>query len=196
MSTHPHHDALVERSNSQCELCKGSAGLSGFDIPPIEDSAAKRAILVCKICAPQIEAGAKLDANHWYCLQESIWSEVPAVQVVSFRLLKQLKAEVWAQDILDQAYLAPEVQEWANQGEAENAGDDDTAPTLDCNGTALTDGDSVTLIKDLDVKGANFTAKRGTMVKGIRLTNNPEHIDARVNKMSIVLKTCFVKKAT
>ena len=151
--------------------------------------------MVCSTCSPQLEAGAELDSNHWYCLQESIWSEVPAVQVTSFRLLQRLKAEVWAQDILDQAYLPPEVDQWANQGLS--TGDTgDTPATVDSNGTALADGDSVTLIKDLDVKGANFTAKRGTMVKGIRLTDNPEHIDARVNKTSIVLKTCFVKKAT
>ena len=67
--------------------------------------------------------------------------------------------------------------------------------TFDSNGTELFDGDSVTLIKDLDVKGTSFVAKRGTMVKGIRLTGDPENIDGRVNKISIVLKTCFLKKA-
>ena len=196
MSTHAHHDALAARGNAQCELCKGTSTLSGFDVPPVEGSDPERAILVCSVCSPQLEAGAELDSNHWYCLQESIWSEVAAVQVASWRMLQRLKAEVWAQDILDQAYLAPEVEEWANQGLADSDDDNDTPPTVDCNGTALADGDSVTLIKDLDVKGANFTAKRGTMVKGIRLTDNPEHIDARVSKVSIVLKTCFVKKAT
>jgi len=59
----------------------------------------------------------------------------------------------------------------------------------------LTSGDSVTLIKDLDVKGTSFVAKRGTLVKGIRLTDNPEHVEGRVNKVSIVLKTQFLKKA-
>ncbi|MCL4110837.1 UNVERIFIED_CONTAM: hypothetical protein GTU68_039950 [Idotea baltica] len=67
--------------------------------------------------------------------------------------------------------------------------------TLDSNGTRLADGDTVQVIKDLDVKGANFVAKRGTMVKNIRLTSNPEHVDGRVNGTAIVLKTCFLKKA-
>ena len=51
------------------------------------------------------------------------------------------------------------------------------------------------MIKDLPVKGTSFVAKRGTLVKGIRLTDNPEHIEGRVNKVTIVIKTCFVKKA-
>lgn len=59
----------------------------------------------------------------------------------------------------------------------------------------LRDGDSVTLIKDLEVKGGGFTAKRGTLVKGIRLTGNPKNIEGKVNKMQLVLKTEFLKKA-
>jgi len=56
-------------------------------------------------------------------------------------------------------------------------------------------GDNVTLIKDLDVKGANFTAKRGTMVRGIGLTDNPEHIEGRVNGTRIVIISAYTKKA-
>jgi protein PhnA len=59
----------------------------------------------------------------------------------------------------------------------------------------LVDGDAVTLIKDLDVKGANFTAKRGTLVKGIRLTDDPALVEGRVNGIAIYLKTAFLKKA-
>lgn len=66
----------------------------------------------------------------------------------------------------------------------------------DSNGTLLADGDNVTLIKDLKVKGAGVTLKRGTMVKSIRLTGNPEEIDCRVDKVKgLVLRTEFVKKA-
>ncbi|PCI56367.1 MAG: PhnA protein [Alphaproteobacteria bacterium] len=74
-------------------------------------------------------------------------------------------------------------------------GEGDTAPTLDANGTALQDGDTVTLIKDLDVKGAGVTLKRGTTVKNITLTDDPELIDCRTKEVrGLVLKTCFVKK--
>ncbi|MGQ3048082.1 MAG: alkylphosphonate utilization protein [Niveispirillum sp.] len=66
----------------------------------------------------------------------------------------------------------------------------------DCNGNILAEGDSVTLIKDMKVKGANVTLKRGTVVKSIHLTDDPEEIEGKVEKVKgLVLKTCFVKKA-
>lgn len=66
----------------------------------------------------------------------------------------------------------------------------------DSNGTLLTDGDSVTLIKDLKVKGTSTTLKRGTLVKNIRLTANAEEVECRAEKIKdLVLKTCFLKKA-
>ncbi len=66
--------------------------------------------------------------------------------------------------------------------------------TRDSNGTILSDGDSVTLIKDLKVKGSSIILKRGTVVKKIRLTSDPEEVDCRVDGNNIVLKTCFLKK--
>jgi protein PhnA len=65
----------------------------------------------------------------------------------------------------------------------------------DSNGNILQDGDSVSVIKDLKVKGSSDVIKRGTMVKNIRLTDNPAEIDCRVNKTAMVLRTEFVKKA-
>ncbi|MGV3642447.1 MAG: zinc ribbon domain-containing protein YjdM [Adhaeribacter sp.] len=65
----------------------------------------------------------------------------------------------------------------------------------DSNGTLLQEGDSVTVIKDLKVKGSSITLKRGKMVKNIRLTESPEEIDCRVDGSNLVLKTCFLKKA-
>ena len=53
----------------------------------------------------------------------------------------------------------------------------------------------MTIIKDLEVKGAGFTAKRGTVVKNIALTDNPEQIEGRVNGTRIVLLSCFLKKS-
>jgi len=68
--------------------------------------------------------------------------------------------------------------------------------TRDSNGSILADGDNVTLIKDLKVKGTSVTIKRGTMDKGVRLTDNPEEIDCRVEKVKgLVLRTEFVRKA-
>ena len=67
----------------------------------------------------------------------------------------------------------------------------------DSNGNRLYDGDNVTLIKDLPVKGANVTLKRGTLVKNIRLVeDDAEHIECNAEKVrGLVLKTCFLKKA-
>jgi len=68
--------------------------------------------------------------------------------------------------------------------------------TKDSNGKVLNEGDSVTLIKDLKVKGSSITLKRGTLVKNIHLTSDPEEIECRVDKVKgLVLKTCFLKKA-
>ena len=90
---------------------------------------------------------------------------------------------------LDDASLA-----WAKAtGDAAN--DEDTVKHVDSNGAVLEAGDTVTLLKDLDVKGANFTAKRGTAVRGISLVaDNPEHIEGRVEGQRIVILTRFVKK--
>ncbi len=65
----------------------------------------------------------------------------------------------------------------------------------DCNGNILENGDTVVLSKDLNVKGCSLKLKRGTTVKKIRLTSNPEEIDCKIGGTQIVLKTCFVKKA-
>ncbi len=64
----------------------------------------------------------------------------------------------------------------------------------DANRNILKDGDAVKLIKDLKLKGTSTTIKRGTAVKNVRLTDNPDEIDCRINKMSVVLRTEFVKK--
>ncbi len=66
----------------------------------------------------------------------------------------------------------------------------------DSNGTILNSGDSVTLIKDLKVKGTSVTLKRGTLVKNIHLTDDAEEIECNADKVrGLVLKTCFLKKA-
>lgn len=66
----------------------------------------------------------------------------------------------------------------------------------DSNGTRLSDGDSVLVIKDLKVKGSSVTLKRGTLIKNIRLTSNEEEIECNAEKVKgLVLKTQFLKKA-
>lgn len=80
--------------------------------------------------------------------------------------------------------------EWSAEEAASNG---DNTPR-DSNGAELMDGDSVTVIKDLKVKGSSIVIKRGTKVKSIRLTDNPEEVDCKIDGSGIVLKTCFLKK--
>jgi protein PhnA len=177
---------LLDRSGGQCELCSSEEGLSVLGVYP-SDGTAERSILVCSTCKEQIEGDAEIDENHWKCLHDSMWSEVPAVVVSAYRLLKKLG---W-QEQLDMLYLEDDIKEWAEDMPKENS----SIVVRDSNGTQLHHGDSVTIIKDLEVKGAGFTAKRGTIVKNISLTDDVEgHIEGRVNGTKIYLKTEFLKK--
>ena len=186
-------ETLKNRSGNKCELCGAEEDLSVMDVAP-SDGSADQAILVCGTCKSQIEGSTTMDSNHWRCLNDSMWSTVPAVQVMSYRLLHSLRSEGWPQDLLDMMYLEDETKAWADAGLPAES-DSDNEPTKDSNGTILQEGDNVTLIKDLVVKGANFTAKRGTVVRGIHLTDNPLHIEGKVNGTQIVLISAFLKKA-
>lgn len=183
---------LLQRCDSKCELCAADKYLDIFEVPPVSESSADRSVMICETCRNQISSG-ELDTNHWRCLHDSMWSPYPAVQVVAWRMLNQLSSENWAQDLLDQMYMDEETAEWAKEGLPEE--DDDTPPTLDCNGTPLQAGDTVTLIKDLVVKGAGFTAKRGTAVRNISLPANNEHIEGRISGTRVVLLSCYMKKS-
>ena len=124
-----------------------------------------------------------------------MWSQVPAVQVMSWRMLMRLSAEGWSQDLLDMLYLDDKILAWAQAADDEES-DSSGIRHIVSYGAVLSAGDTVTLIKDLNVKGANFTAKRGTAVRGISLVaDNPEHIEGRVNGQQIVILTRFVKKS-
>jgi protein PhnA len=188
---------LQIRSGSCCELCSSSEQL---DIFPVDgsgstNSAADQSILICHTCRNQINSPETIDINHWRCLNDSMWSQVPAVQVIAWRMLTRLSAEGWPQELLDMLYLDEETLAWA-KASREEAIDEDALIHQDCNGALLAAGDTVTLTKDLNVKGTSFTAKRGTAVRNISLvSSNEEHIEGRVNGTQIVILTKFVKRA-
>lgn len=177
-------DALTARAGGACELCGAVGGLTAVPVAPRDDE-----IALCETCAAQL-GGADPDPQHLRCLQSAMWSEVPAVQVAAWRLLTRLSdAEDWAREALEMLYLDPELQAWAEAGLAAGTGHRDS------NGAPLAQGDTVVLVKDLPVKGAGFTAKRGTAVRGISLVpDNPEQIEGRVEGQRIVILTKFVKK--
>ena len=187
---------LNTRSNSTCELCTSTNELKSYEVAPaLNNGRLDDYIFICETCHTQIENPETADANHWRCLNDSMWSEVPAVQVMAWRMLQRLRAEGWPQDLLDMLYLEEETLNWAKAtGEGEDK--EDVQIHKDCNGVPLTMGDSVVLIKDLNVKGGGFTAKRGTAVRNISLVHdNPEHIEGRVNDQQIVILTQYVKKS-
>ena len=88
-------------------------------------------------------------------------------------------------------YVCPDC---AHEFSAEDTVEETPDVARDSNGAELFDGDAVTVIKDLKVKGSSMVIKRGTKVKSIRLTENPEEVDCKIDGSSIVLKTCFLKK--
>jgi len=188
--------SLLERSSAKCELCSAEDNLSVYNLPPEGQDTLEQSVLVCELCHAQITEVSPLSEDHWRCLNDSMWSAVPAVQVMAWRLLKALSSASWAQDLLDMLYLDPEIQTWAESNSIQALTDEDSDKTVDSNGTPLLAGDTVTLIKDLDVKGAGFTAKRGTVVKNIALTDNLLHIEGRVNGVRIVLVADFLKKVS
>lgn len=186
---------LHARSESKCELCGSTANISVFEVPPNSNGSLDQCIIICNICNEQIEVPEKTDTHHWRCLNESMWSQVPAVQVVIWRILNSLSSEGWPQDLLDMLYLEDDVLTWATSL-ANDDSSDNTMAHVDSNGVFLSAGDTITLIKDLNVKGASFTAKRGTVVRNISIVHdNPEHIEGRVSGQRIVILTKFVKKS-
>ncbi len=185
---------LADRAKSKCELCGATEQLTAYAIPPHSGEALDEHILACQTCLEQIEDSDKIDVHHWHCLSDSMWSQTSAVQVMAWRMLQQLSGESWAQDALDILYLDEQTLARAKA----TGGSEDEQHSLrhmDSNGVQLSAGDTVTLTKDLNVKGTRFTAKRGTAVRGISLvTDNAGHIEGRINGQQIVILTQFVKK--
>ncbi len=181
--------ALEKRSSNKCELCAATNDLMEFEVAEsLEDASVENHALICKTCHSDIMS-EEHNFNHWRCLNESMWSEHKAVQVLSYRILDMIGSESWANELKEQMYLEEDTLNWAKRGIASKL------KVLDSNGSQLFAGDSVTLIKDLDVKGGGFTAKRGTKVTGIRLTDDPGYIEGRVGGQMIVLKVEFLKKS-
>lgn len=187
---------LLDRSGSVCELCEGTKQLQVYQVPPASGDI-DHSILVCQTCMDHLTNTATADVNHWRCLSKSMWSPVTAVQVVAWRLLHAIRHEGWPQDLLDTLYLDDDALAWARATVNDaDQGADEKVIHKDSNGTILQPGDTVTLIKDLNVKGGGFTAKRGTAVRGIALVaDNAQQIEGKVNGQQIVILTQYVKKS-
>lgn len=181
---------LLERCQSQCELCAASAPLSPFVVAPHALVTVDHAVMLCDTCKGQIENPETVDMNHWRCLNDSMWSQVQPVQVFAWRQLKRIsETEGWARDLLDMMYLDEETAKWAEIGM-----DDDAEKPRDVNGVELKKGDDVTVIKDLPVKGSSMVIKQGTAVRGIALTEDPKHIQGKVNGQTMYIIAEYCRK--
>ncbi len=178
---------LKARSDEKCELCSSTQDLRAVEVLP-SDATAEKSVYVCAKCASGIENIDTADETHFNCLNDSMWSEIPAVQVISYRLLNALGR----QDLVDMMYMEEDVKAWADAG----LPDENALVYKDANGVTLSAGDTVVITKDLDVKGTGFTAKRGTAVRNIGLVHgDAEHIEGRVNGVKIHILTKFLKKS-
>ena len=168
---------LIARAGNACEFCGAAGGLAAVDVVPAGD------VLLCADCRGETD----VPADHWRCLEGAAWTGEPAVQLAVWRKLGGIDA-AWAVEAREGMTLLPQVQAIADLPAA--------VIHRDANGAVLVQGDTVVLIKDLVVKGANFTAKRGTSVRRISLVaDNPGQIEGRVEDQRIVILTEFVKKS-
>jgi protein PhnA len=107
---------LVRRSRSKCELCdKGGVKLDVYELLPLEENPyVDGCVFICESCQNQITHPKKIVPSYWRCLNNALWSEVPAVQVISVRMLHRLVKmdQHWAEELLENAYLEPDLEEW------------------------------------------------------------------------------------
>lgn len=187
-------EQLTARSENKCELCEAAAPQNFYEVPPKTGGYEEENILICDKCLAQIDKKEELDSTHWQVLTTSMWSEVPGVQVVSWRMLNRLKDQAWAAEQLDMMYLDDERLEWANaMGDHELGAEVDLHK--DAYGALLENGDTVVLTKSLNVKGTSMNASIGTVVRNIHLvSDNTEQIEGKIEGQMIVILTKYVRK--
>ena len=182
---------LAKRSGNSCELCGSEEDLRLHLVAPRKDEELNCVAHLCGPCESQIKEPNTADANHWRCLNDSMWSEHAPVKVLAWRMLDELRNEGWPSDLIDMMYLEEEELEWAK----EILPKEGALIHKDSNGVRLSHGDSVILIKDLQVKGSSLVAKRGAAVRNIRLDpDNETYIEGKVEGQLVVIITDYVKK--
>lgn len=189
------NNALQVRCNNACELCsEQDENLQAYAVPPKDSDSIDNEVVLCTNCFQPIQSSNFEDKNYWRCLTGSIWSEVPAVQALSFKILNKLKSEDWAAEALESVALDESVLNWAN---AEDEMEAAKVIHKDAYGVVLNGGDTVILTQNLNVKGANFIAPKGTIVRKIKLVaDNAEQIEGKIEGDTIVILTKFVRKST
>lgn len=179
---------LLQRNQGLCELCNSEPATLGYTVTPKSGELFQNQVALCDTCHEKL--GGKGNGYHWRCLEGSIWNTEPAVQALSYRILQDYKSEDWVVNLIGSADLDEQVIQWAMSAF------DKPDVHKDAFGNTLETGDNVVLVQALDVKGTNFTASKGTVVKRIRLVHdNPEQIEGKIKEQTIVILTRFVKKS-
>jgi protein PhnA len=183
----PINNKLAERNQNLCELCSAENSTIEYTVSPKSEDSINNQVAICQTCLNAMDA--ENSGFHWRCLEGSIWSMEPSVQALSYRLLQKYKNEDWANNLLSSVDLDETVVNWAISAlQIQEV-------HKDAFGNVLENGDNVVLTQALDVKGTNFTASKGTVVKRIRLIQgNPEQIEGKINEQSIVILTKYTKK--
>jgi protein PhnA len=178
---------LKERNQDLCELCNTEIATEGYTVSPKNDESIENQVALCTTCLAALD---NKDAGfHWRCLEGSIWSGQTSVQALSYRILYQYKEEDWASDLMNLTDFDENTLQWALSAFE--------VPDVhkDAFGNILETGDNVVLTQALNVKGTNFTASKGVVVKRIKLVHdNFEQIEGKINDQTIVILTKFVKK--
>ena len=180
-------EQLKNRSEGMCELCNSQPAVHEYTVSPKSDDAVENKVALCDTCLSAMEEEDKKD--YWRLLEGSIWNPEQSVQALSYRLLHTYKEEEWAASVINSVDLDESTVQWALS--AFEVAD----VHKDAYGNQLETGDTVVLTQNLNVKGTNFTATKGTVVKRIRLVpDNTEQIEGKVNDQTIVILTKYVKK--
>lgn len=176
---------------NDCQLCGSRAVLADYFVLPAGYAANELAL--CPACLAAL-ARNEPDTHYWRFLATAMWSDIPAVQVLAWRLLNRLSGEAWAADLLELLYLDEDLLNWAKAGSV--AERSETAGLhRDSLGNKLQTGNTVVLTHSLDVKGSALTAKMGTVVKNIRLVaDHTEQIEGKIGGQLIVILTKYLRK--
>jgi protein PhnA len=179
---------LNDRFQGLCELCTTAPATHDYAVSPKNNDVIENEVALCDTCLVNIDAE---DAgNHWQCLAGSIWNTEPSVQALTYRILYANKDKDWASEIMSSVELDETVITWAVAAFIKQA------IHVDSNNTPLENGDTIVLTQGLNVKGANFMAPKGTVVRKIRLVpDNTDQIEGKVNEQTIVILTKFVRKS-
>ncbi len=178
---------LKNRNQDLCELCNTEPATIEYTVSPKNDDSIDNQVGICETC---LKAMDDKDAGfHWRCIEGSIWSPYASVQALSYRILNKYKEEGWASDLISSVDLDENVVQWAM------IAFEVAEVHKDAFGNTLENGDTVVLTQALNVKGTNFTASKGTVVKKIKLVHdNAEQIEGKINDQTIVILCKFVKK--